>query len=98
MRKYLKTLAISSALVAGLAAAPALYAHDSGSSRERGATMGPGMMGQGGMMGMMGMMGQMGQMMENCNKMMQSMVGSPDSEKPNERWRKDAPPTPDKKG
>lgn len=95
MRKYLKTLAIASALVAGLAAAPALYAHDSSGSRERGATMGPGMMGKG---GMMGQMGQMGQMMENCNKMMQSMMGGPGSGNPNMQRHMDAPSTPDKKG
>ncbi len=95
MRKYMKTLAIASALVAGLAAAPALNAHDSAGSRERGATMGPGMMGQG---GMMGMMGQMGRMMENCNKMMQSMRGGPGSEQPNQQRHKDTPSAPGKKG
>ena len=85
MRRSMKTLAVTFALVAGLAAAPALYAHDSEGSG--GSTMGPDMMGQG---GMMGMMGQMSEMMENCNKMMQS-VNHNGSGKPNEQWRKDAP-------
>ena len=52
MRKSLKTLAIASALVAGLAATPVLYAHDSqGSSNSM---MGRRVVGQAGMMGMMG--------------------------------------------
>src|SRR3546814_15370118 len=95
MRKSMKTLAVASALIAGLAAAPALYAHDSEGSG--GSKMGSGMMGQG---GMMGMMGQTSEMMENCNKMMQSM-NHDGSGKPNEKWTKDAPQpdkTPEKKG
>lgn len=87
MRRSIKVLAVTSAVIAGLAAAPALYAHDSKESG--GSMMGPGMMGQD---GMMDMMGQMSEMMEGCNKMMQSMNrGS--SERPNEQWRKDAPET-----
>ena len=81
MRKSLKTLGVVSALVAGIAAAPALYGHESqssqGSMMGRSGTMqgGPGsMMGGGNMMGMMNMMGQMSTMMENCNKMMQGMT------------------------
>ncbi|MGE0333885.1 MAG: hypothetical protein AB7Q76_01225 [Gammaproteobacteria bacterium] len=95
MRKSMKTLAVASTLIAGLAAAPALYAHDSEESG--GSMMGPGMMGQS---GMMGMMGQMSEMMENCNKMMQSM-NHDGSGTPNEQWRKDAPETdktPEKNG
>lgn len=83
MRKSIKALAITSAVIAGLAAAPALYAHDSNESG--GSMMDSGMMGQG---GMMGMMGQMSEMMEGCNKMMQSQGGSG---KPNEQWREGAP-------
>lgn len=89
------TLAVTSTLVAGLAAAPTLFAHDSEGSG--GLMMGRGMMGQGGMMGggnmtgMMNMMGQMNTMMENCNQMMQRMMGNHGSEKPNEQWQKEAP-------
>lgn len=87
MLRSIKTLAIASVIVAGLAIAPALYAHDSGESG--GAMTGPGMMGQG---GMMGMMGQMSEMMEGCNQMMQSMSGH-GSGKPNQQWRENAPDT-----
>ncbi len=73
MRKSVKTFLVASTLVAGLAIAPAIYAHDSPGSQ--GSMMGPGMMGQG---GMMGMMGQMSQMMENCNKLMQGAMGKRD--------------------
>lgn len=93
MRKSIKALAVTSAVIAGLAAAPALYAHE---SKESGSSM----MGQGGMMNMMGIMGQMSEMMEGCSKMMQSMHQG-DSERPNEQWRKDAPDnnkTPDTNG
>ncbi len=69
MRKSLKALFVASAFVAGIAAAPTLYAHDSQDSQ--GSTMGPGMMGGG---NMMNMMSQMSEMMETCNKMMQDMT------------------------
>lgn len=85
MLKSIKALAVTSAVIAGLVAAPALYAHDSKESG--GSMMGSGMMGQG---GMMNMMGQMSEMMEGCNKMMQSMHQG-GSERPNEQWREDAP-------
>ena len=62
MRKHLKRLLVASILAGGLAAAPALYAHDAGGGS--GSMMEHGMMGQG---GTMGMMGQMSSMMENCN-------------------------------
>lgn len=85
MRRSIKALAVTSAVIAGLAAAPALYAHD---SKESGTSMmGSGMMGQG---GMMNMMGQMSEMMEGCKKMMQSM-NHDGSERPNEQWREGAP-------
>ncbi|MGE0333855.1 MAG: hypothetical protein AB7Q76_01075 [Gammaproteobacteria bacterium] len=86
MRRSIKALAVTSVVMAGLAAAPALYAHDSKESG--GSMMGSGMMGQGGMGGMMNMMGQMSEMMEGCSKMMQSQGGSG---KPNEQWREGAP-------
>lgn len=69
MRTQLKTLAAAAALVAGLAVAPAVYAHQS---------QGP----RGSMMGGGGMMGQMNEMMGTCNKMMQGMMKDHDSEKP----------------
>lgn len=59
MRKSIKALAIASAVIADLAVAPALYAHDSEESGD--SMMGSGMMGQGGMMGMMGQMSEMQQ-------------------------------------
>ncbi len=85
MRKHTKVLLIAAALIASLAVAPALLAHD---SRENG------MMGHDGMMkngGMMGMMGSMMRMMEHCNQMMQD-----DSRLPNDQWRK-TPSTPGEK-
>ena len=95
MRKSLKALLVATALTAGIAAAPTLYAHDSesaqGSMMGQGGMMGQGMMGQ-------GMMGQMSQMMESCNEMMQSMMGQHDSGKPNEQWQKEAPATPEESG
>lgn len=87
MKTQLKTLAMATALVVGLATSSIIYAQESesanGSTMDQG-TMGSGMMGQdgmmggGGMMGMMTMMGQMNQMMATCNNMMQAMM--PDSQ------------------
>ena len=100
MRKTLKTLGVVSALVAGIAAAPALYGHESQSLQ--GSMMGPGMMGGGNMMGrgnmigMMNMMGQMNLMMENWNKMMQAMIDEHAPERPNDQLRKDEPAQPQK--
>lgn len=82
MRKPIKALAVSSAVVAALAVASTLYAHDprqSGSSMMR-----PGMMEQGGMMGMTG------KMTDGCRGMMQSM-NRDGRGKPNEQWRAGAP-------
>ena len=91
MRPHLRTLLVASTLAAGLAAAPALYAHDSNSAGA--SMMGRGMMGQG---GMMGMMGQMSSMMENCSQMMQAMMGDGDAAaRPNEQWRDRLPQQPD---
>jgi hypothetical protein len=84
MRKHLKTLLVASILAAGLAAAPAIYAHDSDGAG--GSMMGRDMMGQGGMMGMMG------GMMEHCNEMMQAMDDG-HAHRPNEQWR-DRQPAP----
>lgn len=94
MRKLTKAILPTAILVAGIIAAPALYAQsDRGSS---GSMMGHGMMGDnnrndgGGMMSMMKMMGQMSQMMDHCNNMMSDS-------RPNDQWRKDAPSEPEKK-
>ncbi|MBI4184448.1 MAG: hypothetical protein HY521_10660 [Proteobacteria bacterium] len=86
MRKSPKTLAVAAALVAALAAATTLYAHESQDSG--GSMMGPDMMGQG---DMMGMMGRMSVMMETCNRMMQGTVGGQGSEKPGEQRQQEAP-------
>jgi hypothetical protein len=82
MRKRLKTLLVALTLAAGLAAAPAIYAHDSDGAG--GSMMGRGMMGQGGMMDMMGQMS--GGMMELCNEMMQRMDHGHGAQRPNEQW------------
>lgn len=78
MRKSLKALAVASAVVASLAAAPTLHAHATEDSQ--GSMMGPGMMGG----DMMGMMSQMNAMMETCNKMMQGMKENTGPGAPNE--------------
>jgi hypothetical protein len=89
MRKHLKVLLVASTLAAGLAAAPALYAHDSDGA-------GGSMMGRGMMMGQGGMMGQMSSMMENCSQMMQAMRGDGhEPARPNEQWRNPSPRQPD---
>ena len=100
MRKPTKTLMTVSLLAVGIAAAPPLYADDSGSPEGQGGTMmtpemmGPGMMDHG---GMMPMMEQMSDMMDHCSQMMQG-AGDGGSGLPNEQWRKDAPVTPDSNG
>jgi hypothetical protein len=81
MSRNLRTLLAASTMVAGLAATPALYARDSGSSDN--SVMGSGMMGQ----GMMNMMGQMSGMMERCGQMMQAMGDRPGAGRPNEQWQ-----------
>ncbi len=93
MRKSVKSLIAISAVMAGFAVAPALYADDS-----QGSKMDRGMMGEGGMMSMMNMMGQMGEMMESCNKMMQSHMNGHGAEHPDDQWREDAPVVPDQNG
>lgn len=92
MPKHLKTLLAASALVAGLAAAPALYADssDGGSGM-----MGRSMMGDG---HMMEMMGQMSAMMATCNEMMQAVQDEHGGERPNQQWQERSPqdqPQPD---
>jgi hypothetical protein len=101
MSKHLRTMAVGAAIVAGLAAAPALYAQDY-LAMPHGAMKGEGMMGQGGMMGgmmgsmmsgmmnMMGMSGDMGGMMEQCSTMMQNT----DGQRPNDQWRSPQPEQP----
>lgn len=93
MRKSLRTLFVASALMAGIAVAPALYAHESQGSQD--SAMGPGMMGQGGMMDGGNMMGQMSTMMESCNKMMQEMMGGHGADHPNDQWRNNKPAQPE---
>jgi hypothetical protein len=95
MRKRTTSFLIASALVGGLAVAPALYAQ--GYLHFGGSTMGPGMMGGMNMPNMMNMMGQRSRMMDHCNQMMGTM-GSSGSGRPNEQWRQPAPTTPEKKG
>jgi hypothetical protein len=90
MRKFVKTSALSIALVGSLGFASALLAHESGSATDSGRSMmGRGMTGG----GMMNMMGQMSGMMDHCSQMMQGGAN-----KPNEQWRKDAPAEPNRKG
>jgi len=82
MQKHRKTLLVASTLALGLAAAPAIYAHDSD--------------GAGGSMMGRGMMGQMSSMMENCSQMMQAMMGNGhEPARPNEQWRDRSPRQPD---
>lgn len=89
MRKSTIALTFASVFLAGVAAAPALYAHDDlGSSGSMGRMMGDA--NEGGMRGMMGMMRQMSQMMDHCS----SMRGD---SRPNEQWRKNAPLKPEDK-
>jgi hypothetical protein len=100
MSRHLRTLAVGAAIVAGLAAAPALYAQDY-LRMPHASMMGQDMMSQGGLMGMMGSMmnmmgmsddmGGMGGMMEQCSTMMQA----PDGQRPNDQWRT---PQPDQRG
>lgn len=98
MRKSLKALATTAALIAGLATTSVLHAEESASSHEPQGPMmgGDSMMNMMDMMHMMEQMPQMGQMMEHCSQMMDGAMGG-GSGKPNEQWRKDAPITPDDK-
>jgi hypothetical protein len=97
MPRNLKTVVAAAALLGGLLAAPALYAHRTDGSGMMGGMMQgrQGDMGQGGMMeGTMDMMSQMSGMMEHCNEMMQG-TGDHESgaQRPNEQWgdRQSAP-------
>jgi hypothetical protein len=103
MSKHQRTLSVGAAIVAGLAAAPALYAQDY-LRMPLGSMMSEGMIGEGGMMGMMGgmmsgMMGMsadmddLGGMMEHCNQMMQAMDDGR-AQRPNEQWRSPEPEQP----
>ncbi len=99
MRKVAIVAAFASILLASVMVAPSLYAepgHDSSGSMMSHGMMGDngtrndkGMMGD--MIGMMKMMKQMTQMMDHCNNMMSDS-------RPNDRWRKNAPSEPEKKG
>ncbi len=72
MKTNLKTLVAAAALIAGIGATSAVYAHEDEESS--GSMMGQGGMMQGNPGNMMNMMGQMNTMMETCNKMMQGMM------------------------
>lgn len=88
MRSSTKALALTTMLITGVAAIPALYAQEAAPSGEQGSMM----MEQGGMSGMMGMMQMMAEMrpmMETCNKMMRAMMAE-DADMP--AMRPDAPP------
>jgi hypothetical protein len=90
MRKVTTTFLLASTLVAGVMAAPSLYAQ---SSQERSSSMmDHGMLGnKNDKGGMMGMMKQMNEMMDHCNSMMTDR-------RPNDQWRKNAPSTREKGG
>lgn len=79
MRKHLKSLLVASMLAAGLAAAPAIYAHDSDGA-------GGSMMGRGMMSSMMENCSQMMQAM---------MGDGHEPARPNEQWRDRTPRRPD---
>jgi len=93
MRKLVKAVMVASGLVAVVAAAPALYAHDTQGSHN--SMMEPGMSNGGGMMGGGNMMGQMNAMMETCNKMMQGMMDENAPRAPNDQWRNSQPDQPE---
>lgn len=81
MRSTMKILVAATLLVAGLAIAPVLYAHESDGS---------------GMMGRGGMMDRMSEMMAGCSEMMQQMHQG-GTGAPNGQWRDgtpDAAPSP----
>lgn len=84
MRKSMNNVIAAAVLVASVAAASVLYAHDPEGSNSHD------MMGS----GMMNMMGEMSEMMESCNRMMQGMTGDGTAE-PNDQWRKETPVAPD---
>lgn len=99
MRNVTKALVLAAILVAGVMAAPSLYAQ--GDQGPSGSMMGHRMMDDngtkddGGMMGemkgMKKMMKQMSQMMDHCDNMMSDS-------RPNDQWRKSLPSEPEKKG
>lgn len=81
-----RMLALAAVIVAALLVAPNLYARDNHDSS--GSMMGRGMMGDG------SMMGRMSRMMQHCGGMMR---GGPRNSRPNDQWRSEPPPNPDKK-
>lgn len=85
MRNSIRALAVTSTVIAGLAAGPVPYAH--GSNQSSGPMMGSGTMGQS---GAAGSMGQMREMREGCKKMMQ-FTSRHGSGPPNEQWRGEMP-------
>ncbi len=90
MRKFATALSLAVLLIAGLAAAPSVYAEQEASGSSMGQGMGNGMMDGRDMMGMMKMMKQMGRMMDHCGGMMND-----GGNRPNDQWRKKAPSEPE---
>lgn len=95
MRRSLKLLAVAATLLAALAGANVLHAHDPSTPDDRPAPMAghDGMMGENGMMGHDGMMGKdgmmkmmfrMSAMMENCQVMMRAMQSQGPSDGPDQ--------------
>jgi len=86
MRNPIQKIAVISILIAGLGGISALYAEDA--QRSPGSMMERAPSGHGGtMMGQRSGMGCMGM-----------MGGGDDSDRPNDQWRKPAPPNPGQKG
>ncbi len=94
MRKFTKILAAAGTIIAGIAAAPVLYAQGPENTGEQAPMMENRMMGQD---GMMGMMGRMSRMMESCNTMMQFVMNDRGAGGPNNRGI-DTPRKPDSNG
>ena len=90
MRKPTTALLLASTLVAGVIAAPSLFAQ--GGRDPSGSMMDHGMMGDKSTRdkGGMGMMSQMSEMMDHCSNMMSDS-------RPNDQWRKNTPSEPEKK-
>jgi hypothetical protein len=86
MRKSIVTVALASALVAGVTA---LHAEEQQGSP--GSMKGRDMMGQG-----RSMMGQTSRMMDRCGSMMQGRGDG--GNRPNDQWRRRAPSAPDDNG
>jgi hypothetical protein len=84
MRNAKRTLVLVAVSVAATVAASALYAHDGQGSS--GSMMSNRMMGG-------NMMGRTSRMMDRCGSMMQ---GGSRGDRPNDQWRQEPPPAPEK--